>query len=300
MLLLWLLITTLFPANKSENMKKVISVDFYADFGFLKKPDTNYPIYFTFNMLHKPAVLGILGAIIGEKGFYDEAKLGKSEGKGRNATTAYQRGIKPDYYSKLEHLKIGIEPLRSNRGVFIKDSVQYNNGTGFASEETGGNLIVTEQFLLSPAYRCYIMFEKMDDTEEKVYSYLKDGFAEFLPYLGKNDFSMWWQDFEEYGANSFSPGLEKTFIISSIFIKDTPVKDGKEKVMRFKPSGKLDETKFMYFENLPIDYNTTLWQYNYESFAFTNYSLKIEYDVKDLYTISSLPTPNNEKIIQLF
>ena len=56
-------------------MIKLISVDFYADFGFLKKPDTNNPMYFSFNMLHKPALLGILGAIIGERGFYDDTKL---------------------------------------------------------------------------------------------------------------------------------------------------------------------------------------------------------------------------------
>lgn len=275
-------------------MKKVISVDFYADFGFLKKPDTNYPMYFTFNMLHKPAVLGILGAIIGEKGFYDEAKLSKSEGKGRNATTAYQRGIKPDYYSKLEHLKIGIEPLRSNRGVFIKDSVQYNNGTGFASEETGGNLIVTEQFLLSPAYRCYIMFEKMDETEEKVYTYLKNGFAEFLPYLGKNDFSMWWQDFEEYELDEFNPSENNDFQISSIFIKDV-IRDIKIEVMSFD-----DDSKFAYFENLPISYNTTLWQYEYNQFAYTNYSLVANSTINRLFTVKSTTNSSNEKNIQLF
>lgn len=275
-------------------MKRVISVDFYADFGFLKKPDTNYPMYFTFNMLHKPAVLGILGAIIGEKGFYDEAKLSKSEGKGRNATTAYQRGIKPDYYTRLEHLKIGIEPLRSNRGVYIKDSVQYNNGTGFASEETGGNLIVTEQFLLSPAYRCYIMFDKMDETEEKVYTYLKHGFAEFLPYLGKNDFSMWWQDFEEYEVNEFYPSQNNDFHISSIFIKDV-IKDIKVEVMSFD-----DDNKFAYFENLPVSYNTTLWQYEYNQFAYTNYNLVANSTINSLFTVKSTTNSSNEKNIQLF
>ena len=283
-------------------MSKVISVDLYADFGLLKKPDTNDPMYFTFNMLHKPALLGILGAIIGEKGFFDVAKLSTTEGKGRNATSAYQRGIKPDYYSKLEHLKIAIKPSDSisNRGVFIKDSLKYNNGTGYASEEIGGNLIITEQFLIKPAYRCFIMFENMDDTEEKLFTYLKNSWAEFLPYLGKNDFSLWWQNFDEYELNYFNPDRETSFMIDSIFIKDSPVKDGKEKVMRFKPSGNLDNSKFMYFENLPVSYNTTLWQYNYESFAYTNFSLKAEYEVKDLFTVSSISKTDNEKIVQFF
>ena len=58
-------------------MNKVISIDLKADFGFFKKPDTNDPIYLTFNMLHKPALLGILGAILGLMGF-SEAKKKKN------------------------------------------------------------------------------------------------------------------------------------------------------------------------------------------------------------------------------
>ena len=53
----------------TRSMEKLVSINIKSDFGFLKKPDTNDPIYLTFNMLHKPALLGILGAIIGEKGF---------------------------------------------------------------------------------------------------------------------------------------------------------------------------------------------------------------------------------------
>ena len=50
-------------------MKQLISFDIKSDFGFLKKPDTNEPMYLTFNMIHKPFVLGFLGAILGERGF---------------------------------------------------------------------------------------------------------------------------------------------------------------------------------------------------------------------------------------
>lgn len=280
-------------------MSKLISVDFHADFGFLKKPDTNNPMYFSFNILHKPALLGILGAIIGEKGFYDDEKLSKSEGKGRNATSAYERGDKPDYYRKLEHLKIGIQPLQSDKGVFGKDSLQYNNGTGFASEELGGNLIIKEQFIIKPAYRCYLYLEKMDETEAKLYDFLKHGWAEYLPYLGKNDFSLWWDEFQEYDIQPFEVGNDKVFSVDTIFIKDAPVKEGKERVMRLKIFGGIDNSKFMYFENLPIGYDTGLWQYRYEAFAFTNFNLKAEYKVDDLFTAKSLKS-NEQRIIQLF
>ena len=48
--------------------QKLISFDLKAEFGFFKKPDIN-DIYLTYNMLHKPALLGILGAVIGLQGY---------------------------------------------------------------------------------------------------------------------------------------------------------------------------------------------------------------------------------------
>lgn len=47
------------------NNQRLISFDIQADFGFFKKPDYNDGVLLTYNMLHKPALLGILGAIIG-------------------------------------------------------------------------------------------------------------------------------------------------------------------------------------------------------------------------------------------
>lgn len=69
-----------------DSDQKLISFDLKAEMGFFKKPDINDGIYLTYNMLHKPALLGILGAIIGLKGYE-------------------KKGIMPEYYSRLEHLK---------------------------------------------------------------------------------------------------------------------------------------------------------------------------------------------------
>jgi CRISPR-associated protein Cas5h len=48
---------------------KLVSFDLKADFGFFKKPDINDGLYLTYNMLHKPTLLGILGAIVGLQGY---------------------------------------------------------------------------------------------------------------------------------------------------------------------------------------------------------------------------------------
>ncbi|MDD3772535.1 MAG: CRISPR-associated protein Cas5, partial [Weeksellaceae bacterium] len=53
-------------------MEKLISIDLKADFGFFRKPDTNNTINLSYNIIHKPAILGILGAIIGLEGYTEK------------------------------------------------------------------------------------------------------------------------------------------------------------------------------------------------------------------------------------
>src|SRR5690606_7709633 len=103
--------------------------------------------YLTFNMLHKPALLGILGAIAGFSGFR-------------------KHGEQPEYLAKLKDIKVGIAPLEASdrtfheEGNFSKTIIKYNNSTGMASDEEGGNLIISEQTLVAPAYRCYILLDQ--------------------------------------------------------------------------------------------------------------------------------------------
>lgn len=264
-------------------MEKLVSINIKSDFGLLKKPDTNDPIYLTFNMLHKPSLLGILGAIIGEKGFQKHGEM-------------------PEYYRKLKGLKVSIAPLEENgrkyheNGNFAKTAIKYNNTTGLASEEEGGNLMVTEQALIAPAFKCWILLNLKNEIEEKLYSFLKENKAEYLPYMGKNEFSLWWDNFKEYTYEPLSPNGE--FQINSLFIKEETVKEGKINV-RFRP-GVLSVTrsKFMYFERLPIRYiESPLFQYEYKDFAFTNWDLKQDYVLPESHPLYKL---SNNEVIQLF
>jgi CRISPR-associated protein Cas5h len=54
---------------------------------------------------------------------------------------------------------------------------------------------------------------------------------------------------------------------------------------------------FMYFENLPVGYNKDLLQYEYKSFAFTDYDLKTDYSVPKEFPLVKLDT---DEIIQIF
>ena len=131
--------------------------------GFFKKPDVNEEIYFTYNNIHKIALLGILGAILGLKGWNQS------------------NGNLPEFYIKLKDLKIGIEPL--NNGIFRKKIIEFNNATGMASD--CGTLIVKQQWLFNPNWNIYILEDH--SFYNKIKEKLLNNEAEFLPYLGSND-----------------------------------------------------------------------------------------------------------------
>jgi CRISPR-associated protein Cas5h len=264
-------------------MKKLVSVNIKSDFGFLKKPDTNDPIYLTFNMLHKPALLGILGAIIGEKGFQKHGEM-------------------PEYYKNLKSVPVSIAPLEGEgksyheNGNFAKTIIKYNNTTGLASEEEGGNLMVTEQTLVAPAFKCWVMLDMGKELETKIYNYLKNSKAEYLPYMGKNEFSLWWDNFIEYDFGTFSS--DETFKINSLFIKEEAVRKGKINIHFCPGVLSSNESNFMYFERLPIGYvEAPLFQYNYRDFAFTNWELKQDYVLPESHSLYKL---SSNEIIQLF
>jgi CRISPR-associated protein Cas5h len=260
-------------------MKKLLSFDLESHMGFLKKPDINDGIYLTYNMIHKPALLGILGAIIGLRGYTENGTI-------------------PEYYDKLKNLQVGVEPLKHEKGNFQKTVVKYCNGVGYASGEEGGNLIIVEQTLIKPTYRIYLLLDLEDSTQEKLYNYITECKAEYLPYLGKNDHSTWWtkDNVKEYEYEE-SKNNNESFSIKSIFRKsDISVKNQKQNSLdSFDIMNTEEELPFIYFERLPIGFNEVLMQYELTDFAYTNYLFK-----KDTMLNNLIRVKNESKYIQLF
>lgn len=260
-------------------MKKLISFTAKAEKGFLKKPDINDGIYLTYNMLHKPAILGILGAIIGLEGYQKNGEL-------------------PEYYNELKDIPVGVKPIGDEKGNFQKTKITYNNTTGFASNESGGNLIITEQTLIKPAYKIYLLLDLEKENEQKLYQNIKEQKAEYLPYLGKNDYSLWWEKelVEEYEWEEASE-IHSFFNVSSVFIKNTAIKDSledKTESFDFLDFSTLtEEPQFVSFERLPVNFNKVLFQYNYENFAYTTFRLKPKTKIHNLYII------DKERYVQL-
>lgn len=160
---------------------KAISFKLSGKTACFRKPDVNVYAYFTYNNIHKPALLGLLGATIGLGGY---TKLFDNNRDLKKGALGYDDGY-PEFYEKLQNLKVSITPLAPN-GYFSKKIQTFNNSVGYASFEQGGNLVVREQWLENPAWQIMIL----DDNSEmfqKISDYLLNGKAVFIPYLGKND-----------------------------------------------------------------------------------------------------------------
>lgn len=150
---------------------KALKFNLSGKTAFFKKGDVNQPYLFTYSNIHKITILGILGSILGLTG-YSKQKQDK---------TMY-----PEFYEKLKHLKISIVPKSQNNGYFIKKIQQYNNTTGLASKEDGGNLIMQEQWLYNVEWDIFILDDSSEVFSQISYN-LKNNICEYIPYLGRND-----------------------------------------------------------------------------------------------------------------
>ena len=262
--------------------QKLISFDLRADFGFFKKPDYNDGILLSYNMIHKPALLGILGAIIGLKGYL-------------------KKGAFPEYYQRLKTLLIGIEPLNHEKGNFQKTTVKYANTVGYANDD--GNLLIEEMMLIRPAYRCYLLLDIENEDQRKLCTYLKEGQAEYIPYLGKNEFQASWLNddgestFQEYDFGAFEP--DQDFGLRTVFIKSNPLKNQQVAVkISFGSRTAFNEATFSYFERLPVHFHESLIQYQLCDMAYTDYTLSQASTIENLFQIDD--GRGLKTVIQLF
>lgn len=249
-------------------MKKLVSIDLKSDFGFFRKPDANNTINLSYNMLHKPALLGIFGAIIGLNGYKEKGKL-------------------PNYYEIFHDIKVGVEPLEHEKGNFSKTAIKYSNTVGYANN--GSTYLTEEATLIKPSYRVYVLLDFENEYHESLYHNLKEGSSEYIPYFGKNEFTAWWEkeSFEEYLFEKVEHPLTD-FNIKTLFLKEDVIKTHKtEPFFNIMSFGEI-ETPFMYFERLPKGFDLSLFQYDLGDFIFSTFSLKPTAKIENLFHLTSL------------
>jgi CRISPR-associated protein Cas5h len=209
-----------------------------------------------------------------------------------------KKGVFPEYYQKLKALPVGIEPLGGyhEKGNFQKTSVKYTNTVGYANAD--GNLLIEESMLIRPGYRCYILLDLVNSEQKKLYEYLQDGKAEFIPYFGKNEYPAWWSD--ESGENSFkeyefSEGSvsEGKFKVLTVFRKTIALRNNTEDdtMENYNPFDfEFGKETFMYFERLPTDFVSypQMIQYDLQNYALSNLYMKSEVRLPKLYFLADL------------
>jgi len=254
---------------------RLISFDLFADFAFFRKPDTNSTINLSYNIIHRPAILGILGAILGLEGYREKGEL-------------------PRYYQLLKDLEVGIEPLNQDRGNFAKTNIKYSNTVGYANK--GATFLTEELTVVDPQYRLYLLLDEDSAYHNTLLMSLKNGHAEYIPYFGKNEYSAWWlpSSLREY-TFSKPKKIATSIRIATIFQKKEVLK---EKLHLPEPdflNFDDNQTPFMYFERLPKDFDLTLMQYELADFAYCNYLLKNAGTIENLYLIKEI-----DAYVQLF
>ncbi len=233
-------------------MKQLVSFTIKAEFGMFKKPDINDKIFVSYNMIHKPYLLGILGAIMGYKGHNQNKDKSKM----------------PEYYEKLKDIQVAIAPSNENGGIFKKEFIIFNNTAN------GSIANITEQTLVNPAYSIYLELD--DEKDKELIARLEKNESIFPPYMGKNEFSLWWDNFKIHKKFEKIESKEK-------FEVKTIIKKPKNFVL--KNSGYKERTTnyFYLFERLPIGFDEQLKQYSYHEFLYTNAIFKTNNSLENLY-----------------
>lgn len=149
---------------------------------FFKKPEVNTYGYFTYGNIHKVALLGIFGAILGYGGYAQTVDI-LANNKRKRTKAALEKSY-PEFYDKLQNLKIAILPC-AKKGVIPKKMQIFNNSVGYASQEQGGNLIVKQQWLENPAWQICVLLDC--DEANKLKQALGQKVCKYYPYLGSND-----------------------------------------------------------------------------------------------------------------
>ncbi|MEG2323505.1 MAG: type I-B CRISPR-associated protein Cas5b [Anaerovoracaceae bacterium] len=209
---------------------------------FFKKPEVNTYYYFTYGNIHKVALLGIFGAILGLGGYMQMKKEDEY----------------PEFYEKLQNLKVGVAPEDQSKGCFQKKIQSFNNSVGYASAESGGNLIIKQQWIENPCWNIYLKIESEEGKAIKEALLNKE--CRFIPYLGSNNHPA---DIQEpvIMTGSLAEDMED-MRIHSLFPKAEATLDSE------------GEGGYQYEEYLPVKLQKKTNMYQMEKFTFTDFFLE--------------------------
>lgn len=221
---------------------------------FFKKPDVNTYLYFTYGQIHKVALLGIIGATVGLKGY----------GQQTVADTF------PEFYDRLRNLQVAIRP-EAKKGYFSKKIQTYNNSVGYASKEQGGNLVTKEQWLENPKWTVFVLTENHPDGQ-LIETYFTNKQTVYYPYLGRNDHFAMITD------------VEVVDIVPAAYVTQVDTLFKKSAVSNIVNEVDLfgEQANWKYEEFLPVTLVEETNLYTSEAFVLTNMAVEVA-DVTNFY-----------------
>lgn len=243
---------------------KVLKFKLSGKSAFFKKPDVNSYFYFTYGNIHKVALMGMFGAILGYGG-YNKFRYNLDNDK--NYKEKY-----PEFYQKLKHIKIGIEPLAKNGSIHKKIQI-FNNSVGYASQEQGGNLIVKEQWLENPSWNIYVLLD--NDESNKIAEYISNYKSIYQPYLGKNDHYANISEVEIFEGIKNEDDIQRIHSLCKADCLELDLEEDDDS----------EEDLFKYSEKLPIGLSEETNMYLLDSFIYSNMYVE-SIDSNDLYRVN--------------
>jgi len=265
-------------------LNNLISFDLYSDFGFFRKPDIN-KIGLTYNIPPKPALLGLLGSILGMSGINKHYELKEEQKKVKNQEI---KDSFPEYYTELKHLKIGIEP--SEEFPFNKIINTYNSRNSYFSNKNE-NTIINEQVLIKPRYTIYVYDNLKDNIIAELTKRLKNNNPIFIPYLGKNEFIACFENVKSFYNIKSIKDIPNH--ISTIFLLTKIKQEKKEPQSRGGPNPDTSPG-YYFFEDYPIEYDDDNMHYKLQTLMYSkNSSSLIDLEKGELFDIG-------DKVIYLF
>lgn len=216
-----------------------------------KRPHIN-SINQTYSHIHKVALLGIFGAILGYGGHIQYAEEIKALPKKRKEKVLPNSPF-PEFYNKLKGLQIAIVPFSPK---FAKQTEHKVETTGFFND--GFSFMLKEDFLINPKWEIYV---SQGDVEEYIYTSLKDallrGESHYETYLGRNHYPAVWSDVEVRQLNEvlYPEHIDSLFPSESFEIED---------------SFDIETDWYRYSEYMPVKYRPYLNHYIEKELSWTN------------------------------
>lgn len=219
------------------NLMDILRFTLSGRHAFFKKPELN-TYYFTYGHIHRVALLGIFGAILGYGGYTQQ-------------TASKNIPEFPEFYNRLKNIKISVIP---SYHCFTNKIVRFNNSVGYASKQEGGNLIVKQQWLENPKWYIYVALD-CDEAHKLADSILQKKCV-FMPYLGSNDHPA---DITDAAVISAAVCAHSDHI-DSFFEKETAKIEWDEE----------EESPYKYEEMLPYGLDSEMNAYEFKKYVLTN------------------------------